>query len=62
MRKVILQLKYLKKNNVEKEKFVGGNEYLISSLDLKLKEEDVTSLLDYKKVSVFIERTRKSFT
>ena len=25
-------------NNVEKEKFIGGDEYLLSSLDLKLKD------------------------
>ena len=27
------------KNNAVKEKFIGGHEYLLSSLDLKLKDE-----------------------
>ena len=36
-----------KKNNVEKEKFIGGDEYLLSSLDLKFKDEDVTKWTDY---------------
>ena len=31
-----------KKKNVEKEKFIGGDECLLSSLDLKLKDEDIT--------------------
>ena len=34
-------MKYLKKNNVGKEKFIVGDEYLLSSLDLKLKNEDI---------------------
>ena len=38
------------KNNVEKEKCVGGDEYLLSSLDLKLKDEDITKCTDYKKI------------
>ena len=42
MRKITLLLKYLEKNNVEKEKIIGGNEYLLSSLDLKLKNKDIT--------------------
>ena len=37
-----------KKNNVEKEKFISGDEYLLSSLDLKLKDEDITKWTDYK--------------
>ena len=39
-----------KKTNVEKEKFIGGNEYLLSSLDLKLKYEDITKWTDYKDI------------
>ena len=31
-----------KKNNVEKEKFIGGDEYLLSGLNLKLKDADIT--------------------
>ena len=31
-----------KKNNVEKEKFIGGDDYHLSSLDLKLKDQDIT--------------------
>ena len=30
------------KNNVEKETIIGGDEYLLSNLDLKLKDEDIT--------------------
>ena len=30
------------KCNLEKEKFIGGDEYLLSRLDLKLKDEDIT--------------------
>lgn len=37
-----IPLKYLKKNIVEKEKFIGGDEYLLSILDLKLEDEDIT--------------------
>ena len=37
------------KNNVEKEFFVGGNEYSLSSLELNLKEGDITKWEDYKK-------------
>ena len=44
-------MKYLKKKtNAEKEKFIGGNEYLLSSLDLKLKYEDITKWTDYKDI------------
>ena len=39
-----------KKTNVEKEKFIGENEYLLSSLDLKLKYEDITKWTDYKDI------------
>ena len=48
-------------NNVEKEKFIGGNEYLISSLDLKLKDEDITKWPNYHKneVSKLIRETKK---
>ena len=31
-------------NNVEKEKFIDGDEYLLSSLDLELKDEDMTKM------------------
>ena len=37
-----------KNNNAEKEKFIGGDEYLLSSLDLKLKDEDIAKWIDYK--------------
>ena len=32
------------KNNAEKEKFIGGDEYVLSSLNLKLKDEEITKL------------------
>ena len=35
-----------RKSNVEKGKFVSGDEYLLSSLDLKLKDEDMTKWKD----------------
>ena len=35
---------------MEKETFAGGNEYLLSSLELKLKEDDVMKWEDYKKI------------
>ena len=38
------------KSKVEKETFVDGNEYLLSSLELKLKEDDITKWKDYKKI------------
>ena len=38
------------KSNVEKEKLIGGNEYLSSRLDLKLKVEDITKWTDCKKI------------
>ena len=43
-----------KKNNFtidisEKKTFVSGNEYLLSSLELKLKEGDITKWEDYEK-------------
>ena len=34
---------------MEEETFVGGNEYLLSSPKLKLKEDYVTKWKDYKK-------------
>ena len=37
------------KSKVEKETFVDGNEYLLSSLELKLKEDDITKWEDHKK-------------
>ena len=45
-------LKFLflkKKNNVEKGKFTGGEKYVLSSLDLRLKSEDITMWPDYEK-------------
>ena len=50
------------KNNVEKEKFIGRDEYLLSSLDLKLKDEDITKWTDYRKIealSNLINATKK---
>lgn len=38
-----------KKNNVEKGKFTGGEKYVLSSLDLRLKSEDITMWPDYEK-------------
>ena len=43
-------MKYLKKNNVEKEKFICGDEYFLSSLNLKFKDEDITKWTDYKEI------------
>ena len=51
-----------KKKNVEKEKFIGGNEYLSSRLDLKLKDKDITKWTDYKEteaLSNLINATKK---
>ena len=39
-----------KKNNAEKEKFISGAECFLSSLDLKLKDEDITKWTDYKEI------------
>ena len=50
------------KNYVEKEKFICGDEYLLSSLDLKLKDEDITKWTDYKEIealSNLINTTKK---
>ena len=50
------------KNNVEKEKFIGGDEYLLSSLNLKLKDEDIIKWTDYKEIealSNLINATKK---
>ena len=55
-------MKYLKKNNVEKEKFIGGDEYLLSRSDLKLKNEDITKWTDYKEIEALpnlINATKK---
>ena len=43
-------MKYPKKNNVEKKKFIGGNEYLFSCLEVKLKEKDITNGQTIKKL------------
>ena len=55
-------IEIFEKSNVEKEKFIGGNEYLLSTLDLKLKGEDITKWTDYKKIealSNLINTTKK---
>ena len=52
------------KNSVEKEKFIGGDEYLLSSLGIKLKDEDITKWTDYQKfetLSNFINTTEKKY-
>ena len=41
-----------KKHSVEKEKFIGGDEYILSSLDLKVKDENIIKWTDYKKIEV----------
>ena len=38
------------KNNVETGKVIGEDEYLLSSLDLKLKDEDITKWIGYQKI------------
>ena len=38
------------KNNVEKEKFIDGDEYHLSGLNLKLKDKDITKWTDYKEI------------
>ena len=40
-------------NVVEKEKFIGRDECLLSSLDLKYKDEGITKWTDYKKIEAF---------
>ena len=45
----ISEKKKKKKNNVEKGKFTGGEKYVLSSLDLRLKSEDITMWPDYEK-------------
>ena len=51
----------MEQDNAEKEKFVDGNKYLISSQDLKLKDEDITKWSDYDKIetSKLINETKK---
>ena len=39
-----------KKKTAEKEKFNGGDEYHLSSLDLKLKDKDMTKWTEYKRI------------
>ena len=46
-------MKYLKKN-VEKEIFIRGDQYLLSSLDLNLKNKDRTKWTDYKEIEVLL--------
>ena len=50
MKKLTLRLKYSEKNNEEKEKFIGEDEYLLLSLDLKLKDENITKWTGYQKI------------
>ena len=38
------------KNNVEKEKFIDGDEYHLPGLNLKLKDKDITKWTDYKEI------------
>ena len=55
----------MKRSNVEKEIFNGGDECLLSSLDLKLKDEDITNWTDYKKIealSNLINATKKNLS
>ena len=55
-------IEILEQDNAEKEKFVAGNKYLISSQDLKLKDEDITKWSDYDKIetlSKLINETKK---
>ena len=50
------------KNNVETGKVIGEDEYLLSSLDLKLKDEDITKWIGYQKIwalSNLINATKK---
>ena len=58
-------MNYLKKKikkKTEKEKFNGGDEYLLSSLDLKHKDKDMTKWTEYKRIealSNLINATKK---
>ena len=55
-------IEIFEKKNVEKENFIGGDEYLLQSLDLKLKDEGITKWTDYQKIealSNLINATRK---
>ena len=50
------------KNNVEKEKFIDGDEYLLSNLELKLKADGITKFKDYNRIkalSGLIKKTKK---
>ena len=52
------------KNNVEKEKFIGRDEYVSSSLNLKLKYENIAKWTDYKEIetlSNLINATKEKF-
>ena len=45
-----------------KDKFIVGGEYLLLSLDLKLKDEDITKWTDYQKIEALpnlINATKK---
>ena len=51
------------KNKVEKEKFTDGDKYLLLSLDLKIKADEITKLKDYNKIkalSDLINKTKKN--
>ena len=55
-------IKISEKNNVENENFIGGDEYLLSNLDLKLKNEHITKWADHKEIealSNLIDPTKK---
>ena len=50
------------KINVEKEQFIGEDEYLLSSLDLKFKDENIIKWTDYQEIealSNLINATKK---
>ena len=47
---------------MEKEKFIGGDGYLLWSLDLKLKDEDIKKWTEYQKIEAWsnlIDTTKK---
>ena len=51
------------KNSVEKEKFIGGERYLLSNLYLKLEREDITKWPGYDKIKVLsnlVNRIKKN--
>ena len=53
------------KNNVDKEKFIDGNKYLLSSLELEPKADKITKSKDYNKIkasSDLINETKKNLS